>query len=720
MKRIWMLVTVLTVVLALSVSVFAASATYKDVPDGKWFTKGVQYVSEKGYMSGTGKNQFTPNGTVSRAQVAQILYAMEKKPLNNQSVFKDVPKGKWYTDAVNWAGTVGLMSGYEDGTFKPSEGVTRQQLATVLYKYAKYKNLDLTPTADLSSFKDSKDVASWAKTQMSWCVASKLIAGTKKGLEPKAKVTRAQLAVILMAFDQLKPVSDKPVVTDDETPYIGENGNWWIGKKDTGVRAAGKDGETPNIGENGNWWIDGKDTGVKASAKVITTDKMEIGDKAEVLPGSSFSWTDEKGNEIVFDKVEFTLYAQDNYEELSKSRDKSFFHKVPSDSTYSIRNYWYEENYYNPYIYRIDFKGHTDKKLAGQIVEVTFNNDDNDGTFWLKALVEKDGSFRCVYYDGMYGRHFSFGRADVNEIGEGGYPELKVFDNELSTVKISYYVSNKIDNLKNITVTIKGKDINGKDLSRSMKLDEKKDNIVFEDVPSSGKDGYDLLLTGVLNQTGERKIDSMHVFPGVEIERSLGEWDLIDNREGIITIPVENKIDKSYFEDGRGISLFLNGKDINGIERGYWGHITENSKEVVFEDVVYSDSTGYSLSIDDTDSFSLTPDIKVKVNSEKTSTEKVTLQLKTYTLKVPVEASNGVRAGFKIKVSGTSRDGSTVEKIQETDETGYAIFELPCGQYDISFPELPEGYDSGTVNDSYIWLSSDYEVPPAEVHAVEE
>jgi hypothetical protein len=61
-----------------------------------------------------------------------------------------------------------------------------------------------------------------------------------------------------------------------------------------------------------------------------------------------------------------------------------------------------------------------------------------------------------------------------------------------------------------------------------------------------------------------------------------------------------------------------------------------------------------------------------------------------------------------------------VEKIQETDETGYAIFELPCGQYDISFPELPEGYDSGTVNDSYIWLSSDYEVPPAEVHAVEE
>ena len=81
MKRIWMLVTVLTVVLALSVSVFAASATYKDVPDGKWLTKGVKNVSEKGYMSGTGKNQFTPNGTVSRAQVALLLTRFSEKIL---------------------------------------------------------------------------------------------------------------------------------------------------------------------------------------------------------------------------------------------------------------------------------------------------------------------------------------------------------------------------------------------------------------------------------------------------------------------------------------------------------------------------------------------------------------------------------------------------------------------------------------------------------------
>ena len=724
MKKIRIVMISMILVLAGMISVCAEGISYKDVSEGKWYTEAIFFVSEKGYMTGYSKDEFRPDGKVSRGQIAQILYAMENKPMNRVTLFSDIKQGKWYYDAVNWAGANGIMAGYSTGKFGPTDLVTRQQLATVLYKYARAKNLDLSPNGNLSAFKDAKEISEYAVIAMNWAVGKDLIHGTDKGLEPKSPVTRAQLAVILQAFSKLKPISDH-IAVDGKTPIIGENGNWWIDGKDTSIKAKGtdgKDGASPTIGENGNWWIDGKDTDVKAAAEVKEAEKMEVGDKANFLPGKSFSWTDNDKNEIVFDSVDVTLYAQDKYDEVSKDRSNSFFHNVPSDTTYSVREYWYLENYYHPYIYRTEIKGHVDKKLAGQILSININNTDTNGGYYLIALIEKDGSFHCVHYEAMYGRNFNFSTAELSEVGEGDCPLLKVFDSDPATFTVYYDNSRKLSNLKNITVALKGKDIHGKDFSVSAKLDANKEKIEFKDIPASGKDGYAFTIAGVLNQTDEKLKETIMLNPRTEMEYHLWEGDLIDNRQSTVTIPLEIKIQAAYFAGDGNVGFSLRGKDINGIERefSYYETVNASTKEIVFENVNYSDAAGYELVAYPEEIVKVTPEKKVKVNEEKTNTEKMTVQLQSYQLTVSANATNEVKEGFKIRVYGKSRDGADVDKTIATNEEGKSVFTLPCGEYNIELVDVPEGYTSWTVYDSYVWLYSDYSSPYAEIIAEEE
>ena len=177
--------------------------SFSDVPiSGTWYSTAVYYAADKGYMAGVGNNSFNPSGTVTRGTIAQILYAAENKPsVNGQSKFTDVKDGRWYADAVNWAATKGLVSGYGNGLFKPDTPVTREQMVAIMYKYSEMKGYDLTASADLSKFADHSKVSKWATTAVKWGVNHTIISGTSKGIEPQGNATRAQIAVILQAYD---------------------------------------------------------------------------------------------------------------------------------------------------------------------------------------------------------------------------------------------------------------------------------------------------------------------------------------------------------------------------------------------------------------------------------------------------------------------------------------------------------------------------------------
>ena len=176
---------------------------YKDVKKGSWYYDAVNYATEKGYVAGVGNGLYAPNRAVTRATVAQIVFAMEGKPAGTKSAgFKDVPDGQWFTDAINWCAAKGIVAGYNKDSFGPNDPITRQQLATILYQYAKLKGYDTAASGDLSKFNDGKDVSTYAVTPMKWAVGHGLISGTDIGLEPKGTATRAQIAVILQAFDK--------------------------------------------------------------------------------------------------------------------------------------------------------------------------------------------------------------------------------------------------------------------------------------------------------------------------------------------------------------------------------------------------------------------------------------------------------------------------------------------------------------------------------------
>ena len=194
-------------ILSLGCTVLAASVNdYVDIPQNAWYRGAVDYVLQRGYMVGATNNQFNPEGAVTRAQIAQIFYAMnEKASAGKQPKFSDVSKDAWYAAAVNWAATFGVVSGYPDGSYHPMEFITRQQLATILYKYAQLKGYAAEGEGrgiGLGGYADVQDVGSWAWEAMAWCVHKGVISGSNIGLEPNAHATRAQIAAILRTFDE--------------------------------------------------------------------------------------------------------------------------------------------------------------------------------------------------------------------------------------------------------------------------------------------------------------------------------------------------------------------------------------------------------------------------------------------------------------------------------------------------------------------------------------
>lgn len=173
-----------------------------DVLVKAWYHDAVDYVVERGIMTGTSATTFEPNTTLSRAMVAQILYNLEGQPtVTGESTFTD-SNTHWAAKAIAWAQKTGVVSGYGNNTFRPNQAVTREELAQMLYNYAAHMGYDLTAAGNLTAFPDGSKVSDWAQTAMSWANGNQLINGFEDDtLRPGGDSTRAQAASILMNFD---------------------------------------------------------------------------------------------------------------------------------------------------------------------------------------------------------------------------------------------------------------------------------------------------------------------------------------------------------------------------------------------------------------------------------------------------------------------------------------------------------------------------------------
>ncbi len=190
-------------VLTLAAPAFCADVTYSDVKEKRWSHDAVMYVTEKGYMKGVTADRFDPAGSMTRGMFVTVLWRKEGSPeVGFRPDFSDVKAGKYYSKAVIWAKDNGIVSGVSDTKFDPDGKITREQLATMLYRYCSVKNLIVDERGDVSAFSDRGSIHSYASDAMSWAVGKKLIGGvTKDKLDPRGFATREQVATILKRFD---------------------------------------------------------------------------------------------------------------------------------------------------------------------------------------------------------------------------------------------------------------------------------------------------------------------------------------------------------------------------------------------------------------------------------------------------------------------------------------------------------------------------------------
>ena len=189
---------------------------FRDMPvPADWSHEGLDYCIYRGYVAGTSASTVSPTGVCTRAQLVSILYRMQGEPTTVKGYelsklrapFNDVPRGQWYTDAIWWAKLTDVVAGTSATTFDPEGEITREQLAVILYNYTQQLAPGSIPAAgSLAGFPDAGSVSSWARTEMAWAVGNGLISGTGSGgvayLSPQGSATRAQVAAILMRFEQ--------------------------------------------------------------------------------------------------------------------------------------------------------------------------------------------------------------------------------------------------------------------------------------------------------------------------------------------------------------------------------------------------------------------------------------------------------------------------------------------------------------------------------------
>ena len=182
---------------------------YTDISQSAWYYTSLMFVTSNGIMNGFSDGTFGPDRTLSRAQLAQMLYNLEGRPYAADIHYTDTEEGAWYESAVSWATGAGILTGYADGSVRPNAAVSRQQLAAMLYRYARHTGKDVNLQADLSGYRDAAQIAPYAQEALQWANAAGIISGNGDALLPDSTATRAQTAVILTRYCTAAPKRSK-------------------------------------------------------------------------------------------------------------------------------------------------------------------------------------------------------------------------------------------------------------------------------------------------------------------------------------------------------------------------------------------------------------------------------------------------------------------------------------------------------------------------------
>ena len=178
---------------------------FTDVNSSDWFCGAVKCVYDSGLMGGISDTLFAPGMTTDRAMVVTILWRLEGSPAADAAAagFNDVESGTWYAEAVYWAAAEGIVKGYSDAIFAPTDTVTREQLATILHRYAEYKGYDVSQKGSLAAFSDGETTSSWAVEAAEWAIGTGLLSGKGSNvLDPTGSATRAEVAQLFLNFSQ--------------------------------------------------------------------------------------------------------------------------------------------------------------------------------------------------------------------------------------------------------------------------------------------------------------------------------------------------------------------------------------------------------------------------------------------------------------------------------------------------------------------------------------
>ncbi|NMA49506.1 MAG: S-layer homology domain-containing protein, partial [Tissierellia bacterium] len=174
-----------------------------DVPADEWYYDPIMKATDKGWFSGTSETLFSPNVAMSRGMIVTVLWRMENEPVSNVNSFADIMANNYYTTAVNWASEKGIVTGYGNDLFGPNDSITREQMASILYRYAQYKGYDTTQGGmAIREFLDYEDISEYALPPLAWGVNTGLMQGANNKLMPKDSATRAQVATILVRFSE--------------------------------------------------------------------------------------------------------------------------------------------------------------------------------------------------------------------------------------------------------------------------------------------------------------------------------------------------------------------------------------------------------------------------------------------------------------------------------------------------------------------------------------
>ena len=194
-------------ILAMSSNVFATQ--YNDVDKEAWYSENIQYVTNKGIMSGTTEGNFEPDTYMTRSMFVSILYRLtDNKSVDTEVSFIDVDKDSWYYEPLRWAYSRAIIFGEDDLTFGPEEAITREQMITLLYRFVRNDSYDIVSMVEINdlkikNFEDFDEISSdEAVKAVEWAYLSGLVQGNENMILPKSKITRAEVAAIMERFDK--------------------------------------------------------------------------------------------------------------------------------------------------------------------------------------------------------------------------------------------------------------------------------------------------------------------------------------------------------------------------------------------------------------------------------------------------------------------------------------------------------------------------------------